>query len=142
MSGQDLEQLNGKNVLSQDGMDVGDISSFTIDPESWKVVSLVVKVDRDALETLKLRRPLLGSQRILIPVEEVSGVGKSVVLKSKIEDLTFYGGEPAEEVEKPAEKDKSEKGEKGEKTKGETAVDEPESKVIVSEPADGGTSSK
>ena len=94
----DVEQLTGKGVVSQDGMDVGDVASFVIDPESWKVLSVVLKVDRDALDTLKLKRPLLGSQRILVPVSEVSGVGKSVVLKSKLSELTFFGGEPAEEA--------------------------------------------
>jgi len=56
----------------------------------------VIKVDRDALDTLKLRRTLLGTQKITIPIAEVSGVGTSILLKSAIASLSFSGGDPAE----------------------------------------------
>ncbi len=97
----DFSDLSGKKVLSQDGMEVGEVASFNLDTERWDVLSLVIKVDRDVLDTLNLRRPLIGTQKIIVDISEVSGVGTSIVLKSRIDDLPFSGGEPADKRAKP-----------------------------------------
>ncbi|MCK5798680.1 MAG: PRC-barrel domain-containing protein, partial [Deltaproteobacteria bacterium] len=97
----DFSDLSGKKVLSQDGMEVGEVASFNLDTDRWDVLSLVIKVDRDVLDTLNLRRPLLGTQKIIVDISEVSGVGTSIVLKSRIDDLAFSGGEPADKRAKP-----------------------------------------
>lgn len=88
-------ELEGKQVFSQAGRHVGSVDSLEVDTEGWRVTALRVKLARAVLEDLKLKRPLLGSQTVSIPVGEVAGVTDTLVLKSKVEDLAFLGGREA-----------------------------------------------
>ncbi|HEY3359089.1 MAG TPA: PRC-barrel domain-containing protein [Polyangia bacterium] len=75
-----ISELVGTKVISQDGRVVGEIAGFEVDTDAWRVVGLVLRVERDLLERLHLKKPLLGSQQITIPIRHVAGVSDTVVL--------------------------------------------------------------
>ena len=85
--------LNGKRIVTQDGRVVGEIESLLIDVQTWRVAELSVKVRKEVLEELKLKRPFIGTQIIRIPTEQISGTSDQVVLKPGFSELSFQGGQ-------------------------------------------------
>ncbi len=96
-----FSELDGKGVISQDGRELGTVSDTVLDHASWRIETLVVKLDRDLLEAFHMKRPMFGTQTIQIPTGHVSGVGDKVILHKTLEELTALaraeaakGGEP------------------------------------------------
>jgi hypothetical protein len=58
-----------------------------LDLNSWRVTSVRVRLRRDLLEELTLDRPLVGTQRISIPVDVISGITDAIVLRSTMAEL-------------------------------------------------------
>jgi sporulation protein YlmC with PRC-barrel domain len=81
--------LIGKSVVSQDGAEIGDIQALDIDVETWKVVTVEIRLERGVLEKLNLKKPLLGSQSVRIAAERISGVSDQVVLKNTVDQIAF-----------------------------------------------------
>lgn len=111
MSRMKFSELEGKGVISQDGRELGSVSDVTLTPSTWHIDSLVVKLDRDLLETFHMKRPMFGTQTIQIPTSYVSGVGDKVILHKKLQELTALAREESrreaqrpEPAEKPAPK--------------------------------------
>lgn len=75
----------GKEVITKDGVDMGQVKNLSVDFESWRVVELVVKLERDVLERLNLKRPMIGTQDIVVSSADVSGVADKVVLSQPLE---------------------------------------------------------
>jgi sporulation protein YlmC with PRC-barrel domain len=82
-------QLVGKQIVSQDGFDVGEVVGFELDVESWSVTAIEVKLERGVLEKLNLERPMFGSQKVRLPIDRVGAVSDKVVLSVTLQDLAF-----------------------------------------------------
>jgi sporulation protein YlmC with PRC-barrel domain len=83
-----FSELEGKDVISQDGRELGTLADVVLDTSSWHIERLVLKLARDLLEQFHMKRPLFGTQTIQIPVSHVSGVGDKVILHKTLEELT------------------------------------------------------
>jgi len=83
----------GKDVITQDGVDMGEVKDLDVDVGSWRVTGVVVKLNRDVLERLHMRRPMLGTQEILVATADVTGVSDRVVLSRS---LDVYAKAPAD----------------------------------------------
>lgn len=99
--------LVGMRIIGQHGREVGVISDIIVDVGTWQLLSLEVKLNREALDDLKLKRPWFGSQTVQVPVGEISGATDNLILKSLLEEMEFSGGEP---VEAPPQTKKSKPG--------------------------------
>jgi len=93
MSVKSSSDIIEKNVLTQDGREVGHVEALQIDIETWKVRSIDVKLRRDALEALHIKRPLFGTRSAPLDVEHISGVTDAVVLKAGLEELAGLLGD-------------------------------------------------
>lgn len=102
-----FSELSGKDVISQDGRDIGSVSDIVFDDASWHIDTLVVKLARDLLESFHMKRPMFGTQTIQIPTTHVSGVGDKVILHKTLAELTALareeGRREAKKSAKPAE---------------------------------------
>ena len=98
-----FSQLEGKDVLSQDGKEMGAVDDLVLDDEGWTLTALVVKLDRDLLESFHMKRPMFGSQTVHVPVGFVSGVGDKVILHKKLDELTALGGDPSKLTAPPTD---------------------------------------
>lgn len=96
--------LIGKPIVSQDGREIGRVEALHVDVKCWSVASIGVKVSKDVLEELNLKRPFIGTQIIQIPTGQVSGATDTIVLKSELSALAFVGGrtENSEDRAQPA----------------------------------------
>ncbi len=93
MSRMKFSELSGKDVISQDGREIGQVSDIALDSSSWRIDTLVVKLERELLEAFHMKKPLIGTQTIQIPTSHVSGVGDKVILHKKLEELTALARE-------------------------------------------------
>jgi sporulation protein YlmC with PRC-barrel domain len=89
--------MRGKQVWSQDGREVGEIEGFEIAPDSWTILGFDIKVRREVLEDMHLKKPLMGSQTVRVLPEELSGIGDAVILKSRLSAIEHTGGKPMKE---------------------------------------------
>ena len=96
--------LIGKKILARDGLELGHVDSLIVDTDTWQVTALGVKVARDKLEQLNLKRKLVGSQSVVVPTSEVAAATDVVMLKGPLSELSFGGGaqDKADEGEKDA----------------------------------------
>lgn len=88
-------QIIGKRVVAKDGRELGTVESIFVETEGWQVTAMAVKVARDKLDELRMKRPLVGSRSIKIPMTEVAAATDNVMLRGTISELT---GEPATEA--------------------------------------------
>lgn len=90
--------LIGMKIIGQHGREIGVISDMIVDVGTWQLRSLEVKLNREALDDLKLKRPWFGSQTVHVPVGGISGATDNLILKTLLEEMEFSGGKPAEGV--------------------------------------------
>ena len=83
-----FSELGGKDVLTQDGREIGKVEDLIIQHEAWAIPKLIVKLDRDLLETFHMKKPMFGTQTFHVPTSFVSGIGDKVILHKKLEELT------------------------------------------------------
>jgi sporulation protein YlmC with PRC-barrel domain len=95
--------LMGIDIIGQHGREVGVISDMFADVETWHLQSLEVKLNRETLDDLKLKRPWFGTQTVHVPVSEISGATDNLVLKHPLEEMEFSGGKSAEAAPPAAE---------------------------------------
>ena len=88
--------LVGMKIIGQHGREVGVISDMFADVETWHLQSLEVKLNRETLDDLRLKRPWFGTQTVHVPVSEISGATDTLVLKHSLEEMEFSGGKLTE----------------------------------------------
>jgi sporulation protein YlmC with PRC-barrel domain len=90
-----VKSLLGMKIIGQHGREIGVITDMFADVETWQLQSLEVKLNRETLDDLKLKRTWFGTQTVRVPVSEISGATDNLVLKSILEEMDFSGGKPA-----------------------------------------------
>ena len=108
MNQSNVKSLLGMKIIGQHGREIGVITDMFADVETWQLQSLEVKLNRETLDDLKLKRTWFGTQTVRVPVSEISGATDNLVLKSILEEMDFSGGKPAAAAP-PAEKGESER---------------------------------
>lgn len=86
-------ELKDKAVVTKDGHVIGSVETVVIDTDLWRIERLGVKVRREAVEALGLKKPWIRRPEIEIPVREIAGVSDAVVLYHRAADLDFEGGD-------------------------------------------------
>jgi sporulation protein YlmC with PRC-barrel domain len=90
----DAERLISMDVLGTGGKIVGTVEDINIDTQNWQLPSLIIKVKKDALETIKMENCLLCGNRLHISMQHITDVGDYVMLEvtadniGKILDIT------------------------------------------------------
>ena len=82
-----LSSMKGKKIFTSEGLSVGEVVRFELDPSIWKVRSIVAEVVDTAMEALELKKALMRPTEILIGKELVKSVGDVVTLNVTIQML-------------------------------------------------------
>lgn len=77
----------GKDISGSQGNYVGKVEDILVDTESLGRLSMLVKVNKDILETLDLEKPLLSKTRLGISMKHVTSVGDKIMLGTSIEGM-------------------------------------------------------
>jgi sporulation protein YlmC with PRC-barrel domain len=83
----DAMKLNGVRVIAADSYSLGEVDGVNVDTKQWRVTHLKVGLSDEAVRELGYSKPLLGSVKICLPVEFVSGYGDVVTLKKSLMEL-------------------------------------------------------
>jgi sporulation protein YlmC with PRC-barrel domain len=83
----DAGRLLGMQVLGIGGKIVGTVEDINIDVKDWNLPSLVVKIRKDALDSMKMEKCLLGDNRLHISVQHIVDVGDYVMLEVTAENI-------------------------------------------------------
>ncbi len=77
----------GMEISGSQGNYVGKVEDILVDTESLGRLSMLVKVNKDILETLDLEKPLLSKTRLGISMKHVTSVGDKIMLDTSIEGM-------------------------------------------------------
>ena len=83
----DAERLLGLDVLGREGKIVGLVEDMEIDTLIWTVPTLLIKVKKDALETIKKDKCVLCGSQLHISMHHVIDIGDYVMLEMTAENI-------------------------------------------------------
>ncbi len=83
----DAKRLIDLEVLGFEGKVVGKVEDLIIDVNKWTMPSLVIKIRKDALEMMKMKKDLLFNTQLNISMNHVSDVGDYVMLEVTAENI-------------------------------------------------------
>ncbi|MCJ7607740.1 MAG: hypothetical protein MUO94_07855 [Thermoplasmata archaeon] len=83
----DVSKLNGVNVITANSFTLGEIDGSNVDTNSWRLTHLKVELTDEAIRELGFSKPMLGSVKLCLPIENVAGFGDVVTLNKSLIDL-------------------------------------------------------
>ncbi len=83
----EVAKLNGVKVITANSFTLGEVEGSNVDTKSWKITHLKVELTDEATRELGFSKPLLGSVKICLPIENVAGYGDVVTLRKSLMDL-------------------------------------------------------
>lgn len=93
--------LRGKKIITADGREVGEVGTLEIELDTWKIQWLELKLLRDVLETLGLKKPFFGTIHARLAPERIRSVTDNVVLTVDFAQLgTLLASDEPDGVEK------------------------------------------
>ena len=89
-----LSSLKGKMIFTSEGLSIGKVMRFELDPVLWKVRSIVAEVGDTATEPLGLKKSIMRRNEIMIGKELVKSVGDVITLNVTIVMLKMQLAQP------------------------------------------------
>ena len=81
--------LNGMKVITSEAQVLGEVEGTEISIDDWKVTHLHISLTKDISEKFNLKKPLLGSISVCLPITTVKAVGDVISIDKTIEDLKY-----------------------------------------------------
>jgi sporulation protein YlmC with PRC-barrel domain len=82
-----VSKINGLEVITADAYNFGEVNGTHINEKTWMTTHLDVDLTKEAAEELGLRKPLLGSVTVSLPVMFVKQVADVITLNRSLSDL-------------------------------------------------------
>jgi len=79
-----VSKMNGKNVITADACTLGEVDGAHADTETWQITHLDVALTKETAKELGLKKPILGSLTVCLPVAVVKKVGDVVTLNKSL----------------------------------------------------------
>jgi sporulation protein YlmC with PRC-barrel domain len=79
--------MNGMKVITADAYILGEIEGTHADTDTWKITHLDVGLTKDATRELGLKKPMLGSLSVCLPVSVVNEFGDVITLKQSLNEF-------------------------------------------------------
>lgn len=84
-----FSELEGRTVLGKGGREIGELAGIYIDVDNWKVTYIEVKVLKDVLEDMGMKRPVFGTQTIKVPISQISRTSDAILLEAELSEVSF-----------------------------------------------------
>ena len=75
-----VSSLRGMKINCTEGRDVGKVNDILVDVDNWASPSLLVKLNKDILETLDLKGSMLSKTELAISMEHVGEISDRIML--------------------------------------------------------------
>ncbi len=87
MTEYNVGDLKGRSVIDRSGKSLGVVEDISVDPTEWRVLGVVVSVDKDTAEDLNLERTGFGGSKLSLKPERVATFGENVILNVDANDI-------------------------------------------------------
>ncbi|MDW5562513.1 MAG: hypothetical protein SA339_04730 [Methanomassiliicoccus sp.] len=87
--------LESKNVITTDGRMIGVLTGAWVDTTNWTVSSLVVELEKDVVEDLNVKKPLLRTPKVTLPTSTVQRIADVVQLNTDMTNLSTIVAQPS-----------------------------------------------
>ena len=84
----DASHLLKMEIVDAKGRDVGKVEEMILDDKHWNVPMMLVNVNKDISEILKVKKPVLSNTRVSLSTTHISGAGDKVMLSVTTERLS------------------------------------------------------
>ncbi len=82
-----ISSLKGMKINCTEGRDVGHVKDILVDVENWTSPSLLVKLNKDILETLDLKSSILSKNELAISMEHVERIRDRIMLDKSADEI-------------------------------------------------------
>ena len=86
-----VRKLVGRQVISSDARNVGEVGGAYVELSSLKISHLAVDLDDDAIDMIGFKKPrtsLFGMVSVCLPIEIIQAVGDVITLNKTLEELS------------------------------------------------------
>lgn len=87
--------IEGRNVITTDGRMIGTLTGAWIDTSTWTITSLVVELEKEVVDALNVKKPLLRTAKVSIPTSAVLNVADVVQLNTDVASLSTMLAQPS-----------------------------------------------
>ncbi len=88
-------ELRDRTVIAADGNAIGQVAAIVVDPDSWSVKAVRIRLRREVAEQLGIGHSLFRASTIDVGVDHVQSVGDALVLTVSAGGLRGAGGQSA-----------------------------------------------
>ena len=81
------EEIVGKKVIDKKARLLGKVNGVEVDAKAMKITHFYLDVDKDAVNDLGLKKPMMGSAKAVFPTEMVDAMSDSIILNGTISEL-------------------------------------------------------
>jgi len=82
-----ISSIRGMEISGSNGRDLGKVTDILIDVDGWKSLSVLVKLNKEILETLDVKSSLLSKTRLAISMVHVVSISDRVMLDTSADEL-------------------------------------------------------
>lgn len=87
--------VESRNVITTDGRMIGTLTGAWMDTNNWTITSLVVELEKEVVEALNVKKPLLRTAKVSIPTSAVLNVADVVQLNTDVANLSTMLAQPS-----------------------------------------------
>jgi sporulation protein YlmC with PRC-barrel domain len=91
------EDILQRTVIDAAGLAIGEVDSILLDPSSWLVKAIRIRLRREMTEQVGVKKSLFRKASVDIPTTAVQSIGDAVLLHVQAEELRETS--PSEEQE-------------------------------------------
>jgi sporulation protein YlmC with PRC-barrel domain len=82
-----VRKMVGLKVISRDAQNLGEIDGVHANIENWTITGFDIKLNKEAISEMGLKKPKFGSLIVTIPITYVKQFGDVVTLRHTQEDI-------------------------------------------------------
>jgi sporulation protein YlmC with PRC-barrel domain len=80
-------KINGRSVITADAYELGEVDGTHINEKTWVTTHLDVDLKSEAASKLGLKKPMLGSVTVSLPIIHIKQLGDVVTLNKSLSEL-------------------------------------------------------
>jgi sporulation protein YlmC with PRC-barrel domain len=80
--------LEDRDVITTDGRNIGTLTGAWVDLGNWSVSALIVNLNKEVVDELNVKKPVLRTARVNIPTNLVKNIADVVQLNADIPTLS------------------------------------------------------
>jgi sporulation protein YlmC with PRC-barrel domain len=79
----DFKEIEEKEVIGKGARLIGKVSDIEFDTNTWKITHICVEVNKNVVDDLGLKKPMIGNAKATIPIEIIDAISDRILLKNE-----------------------------------------------------------